>query len=393
MFMGNTSFIVCCLLFIVWTLGPERSYSQLGQLLDGDRVVFVGDGFIERAQRFGYIEAALTSRWPERQISFRNIGWSGDTVKGEARDHYTNPPTAYEHLLEQIAESDPTVLIFAYGSNLAYGNDAEMDAFSDGYHTLLNDVELNGKRCLLLSPIPHDQKTSPHPDVSAFNANLEKVAALISEIADKRGCAFFDLYSLLANYYELARKSMYSNGIHLSDQGYALVGEFLKGSSSMGGGSDLVIDLENETLSGGELLDLTRKENGFTLLLRPSQRPVRGSRSISIKGLRRGSYRVSTPSGIIGSMNRAEWNDGSMVTIPEENQQEEQLRAAIIEKNALYFRKYRPQNETYLVGFRKYEQGQNAVELDLLDPLIHEKENEIGRLKAPKPITLTIERL
>ena len=124
--------------------------------------MFVGDGFVERAQRFGYIEAALSARWPNRRVSFRNVGWTGDTVRGEARDHYTNPPTAYEHLLEQIAESDPTVLIFGYGSNLAYGSEADLEAFSEGYHALLNDVSLNEKRCVLLSPIPHEQESSPH---------------------------------------------------------------------------------------------------------------------------------------------------------------------------------------------------------------------------------------
>ena len=68
-------------------------------------------------------------------------------------------------------------------------------------------------------------------------------------------------------------------------------------------------------------------------------------------------------------MSSREWKEGSIVVIPEESEQAKQLRAEIIEKNALYFRKYRPQNETYLVGFRKYEQGQNAVELDLVGSL------------------------
>ena len=59
----------------------------------------------------------------------------------------------------------------------------------------------------------------------------------------------------------------------------------------------------------------------------------------------------------------------------------ESLRNAIIEKSTLFFQRWRPQNETYLRGFRKHEQGQNAKEIPLFDPLIAEKEKEIETLK------------
>ena len=39
------------------------------ELKEGDRVVFLGNRLIERAQDYGYLEAALASRWPGRKIS------------------------------------------------------------------------------------------------------------------------------------------------------------------------------------------------------------------------------------------------------------------------------------------------------------------------------------
>jgi hypothetical protein len=60
----------------------------------------------------------------------------------------------------------------------------------------------------------------------------------------------------------------------------------------------------------------------------------------------------------------------------------EQLRKAIVEKNRLFFYRWRPQNETYLFGFRKHEQGKNAKEVAEFDPLIAEKEKEIAKLRA-----------
>jgi hypothetical protein len=59
----------------------------------------------------------------------------------------------------------------------------------------------------------------------------------------------------------------------------------------------------------------------------------------------------------------------------------EPLRKAVVAKNELFFHRWRPENETYIFGFRKKEQGQNAVEIPRFDPLIAAKEAEINRLK------------
>ena len=50
------------------------------------------------------------------------------------------------------------------------------------------------------------------------------------------------------------------------------------------------------------------------------------------------------------------------------------VRQAIRKKNELYFYRWRPQNETYLFGFRKHEQGHLAPEVPQFDPLVAEKE-------------------
>ena len=59
------------------------------------------------------------------------------------------------------------------------------------------------------------------------------------------------------------------------------------------------------------------------------------------------------------------------------------MRQAIIRKNELYFHRWRPQNVTYLFGFRKHEQGQNAKEIVQFDPLIAAEEELIDKLKTP----------
>jgi hypothetical protein len=53
------------------------------------------------------------------------------------------------------------------------------------------------------------------------------------------------------------------------------------------------------------------------------------------------------------------------------------LRDTIIAKNHLFFQRWRPQNEIYLFGSRKHEQGRNGAEIPQFDPLIAQKEQEI----------------
>src|SRR5262249_10327405 len=79
------------------------------------------------------------------------------------------------------------------------------------------------------------------------------------------------------------------------------------------------------------------------------------------------------------------WAEGVEIRGGPEFEQVEALRKAINRKNELYFYRWRPQNETYLFGFRKHEQGNNAREIPLFDPLVAEQEKEIARLKMPVP--------
>ena len=73
------------------TIGLLAGGSQAAQpfeLRDGDRVAWLGGTLVERAQQYGYMELALTTRWPDRRVTFRNLGWSADDVFDESRKYY-----------------------------------------------------------------------------------------------------------------------------------------------------------------------------------------------------------------------------------------------------------------------------------------------------------------
>lgn len=58
------------------------------------------------------------------------------------------------------------------------------------------------------------------------------------------------------------------------------------------------------------------------------------------------------------------------------------LRRLVRRKDELFFDRWRPTNETYLFGFRKHEQGQNAKEIPMFDPLIEAADKKIQEQKA-----------
>src|SRR4030095_11854908 len=79
-----------------------------------------------------------------------------------------------------------------------------------------------------------------------------------------------------------------------------------------------------------------------------------------------------------------EWEAGVRFAKGPSFRQAEELRKTIVKKNELFFHRWRPENQTYLFGFRQYEQGQNAKEIPMFDPLIAEQERKIFALTELK---------
>ena len=54
---------------------------------NGDRVVFLGDSITEQRLYTTYLEAYTLSRYPKWKLTFRNVGWGGDTSWLRQRAH------------------------------------------------------------------------------------------------------------------------------------------------------------------------------------------------------------------------------------------------------------------------------------------------------------------
>lgn len=280
-------------------LGLIRSAfsADLLELKDQDRVVLVGATFIEREGQFGHLETALTTAWPDRRLTFRNLGWSGDTVWAESRGIFDPAQVGYQRMIELIKELKPTVIIFGYGQNESFAGDAGLDPFTRQFEKLCDDVKPTGARLAFLTPTRFERPIPPLPDISRRNTMLAKYAQAVRAVAEKLNAPVIDLFAM-----DPSPTNLTENGMHFGPSGYAYLAQVIQ------------------------------------------------------KQLKAGPTAVK----------------------PE---LQAEVRQRIVEKNELFFHRWRPQNITYLTGFRKHEQGNNAVEIAQFDPLVEKLETTINDLK------------
>ena len=384
------------------------------ELVDGDRVVLIGGTMIERDQTFGYLETRLTRRYPDRSITFRNLGWSGDTVEGISQAGFGSPQDGFKHLVDHILALKPTVVILGYGANEAYEGKAGLPKFLQNLDKLLKAIEPTKARLVFLAPTRQENLGPPLPDPSRHNADLALYRDAIKAEAEKRGAAFVHLFKtlpdgalpeLILGAKPIPRHALTGNGIHLTPDGYwheaaTIERDLLPSQFIIKTATNITVGgLAEVGLSGDIKMNLSELEARLTgvrfkLLDKffPAPPPpnlaletTQIDREISFNALQPGRYALKIDGKPVAVADAAEWKKGVPIHKGPEFDQVEALRQAINAKNELYFYRWRPQNETYLFGFRKHEQGQNAREIPQFDPLVAAKEAEIAKLRVPVP--------
>ena len=300
---------LCCVVALFATHVRADDAAPLA-LKDGDRVVFVGNDFFDRDVKTSYIETALTLQFPKENIIFRNLGYSGDTVWGDARnncsgwDAFGPEDQGFDRLKKLVREIKPTVVFVAYGMNESFAGKTGLDHFADGLKRMVDMLKSTEARIVLISPIAHEDLGRPYPDPASHNADLKLYVDAMQKLAKEDGDGFVDLFNMTKS-----DKPITSDGIHPTPQGYQHLANVL--ATAVAGTSTK----PEETTAG--------------------------------------------------------------------SQQSELLRAAIIKKNAAFFHYWRPENDTYIFGYRQHEQGRNAVEVPKFLPLVEEGDKKIAELRSP----------
>jgi putative heme-binding domain-containing protein len=303
------------------------------EIKDGDRIALLGDALLERENTYGYLETRLHQQFRDRTFSVRNLAWSGDTPAGWSRASFDGPEKGIERLKEHLALVKPTVVI------LGYGMAASLQEMTDK----AQDPTLN--------PDPARYGAEPM-SAARFKKELGALMDLIeqdrkAETGDRKEAVRFVLLSPIRH--EDLRKTRPETPDPTAHN--ALLEQYAKA----------VEELAKE--KGARFVSVFGATDNGIHLNRDGYRSF--ARELAIKVWQAHGPEIPQEEPAL-SQARAHY---------------ESLRAAILRKNDLFFHRFRPANSTYLFGFRKHEQGQNAKEMAEFEPVIAAADSEIDRVK------------
>src|SRR5262245_9920275 len=187
------------------------------ELQPGDHICVIGNTLADRMQHDGWLETLLHARFPKHQLTYRDLGFSGDELTLRLRSADFGSPDQW------LTKCQADVVFAFFGYNESFAGPAGLDKFKKDLadfvkHTLAQ--KYNGKsapRLVLCSPIAHENLNSPNlPDGSENNKRLELYTAAMAEVAKANGAFFVDLFHAPLRPDAGAVPPLTINGVHLN---------------------------------------------------------------------------------------------------------------------------------------------------------------------------------
>lgn len=302
-------------------------------LQSGDRVAIVGNTLIERARLYGHLESALQlAPGPEvTGLVFRNLGWSADSVFGDSRSYFGPPEEGRERLGRNLAEIKPQVVFLCYGTGEAMSVD-------QGWT---------------------EERSASDQSASGLEQSLalfqEAYQSLIEHVRNSSGDGLREL--ILVSPPPLENRDEF-----LPDQ--------TQNNRNLAAFRDAIRDLADK--NDARFIDLFGALRGDDFDGEIAKVPLTNN----------GIHFTETGYQIVAREWIKELGYDESILANRDPAAFDEFRSAIVEKNRLFFHRWRPANETYLFLFRKHEQGQNAKEIPMFDPLIKEQEDRIATSRS-----------
>ena len=209
---------------------PVSSPAQPFELKPNDVIALTGASNIERTRFNGYLQTSLIASKPELKIKVRNFGWEGDTVFEQWRDggnveNLDPKRAAAERRIQaetgstswrqqrdwrqQLKEVGATVVIAQFGQMESLNGVEKLPQFIEAYEKLITEFADEGRRVVLVAPVPFDARLIDHePAIAAY-------AKAIQDLASKLSLPFIRL-----DFFRLLSVSFTENGYQLTDGGH-----------------------------------------------------------------------------------------------------------------------------------------------------------------------------
>jgi putative heme-binding domain-containing protein len=198
------------------------------ELKPGDHISIIGNTLADRMQHDGWLETYFHSRFPQHDLTFRNLGFAADEVTMRQRSANFGTPDKW------LAMNKTDVVFAFFGYNESFGGEAGLAKFKTDLDSLVKYTvgqKYNGKsnaRMVLFSPIAHEDLHDRNlPDGKENNKRLEIYTKAMAEVAKANNIPFVDLFHPTLALYPKVEKPLTINGIHLTPRGDEAVAKII----------------------------------------------------------------------------------------------------------------------------------------------------------------------
>jgi glucose/arabinose dehydrogenase len=191
---------------------------------DGDHVSIIGNGLADRMQHDGWFETFIQAHFPDRHLTIRNLGFTGDELSLRMRCENFGSPDDW------LTRTKADVVFAFFGYNESFAGPAGVNKFRQDLEKFIDDTlghQYNGHshpRLVLFSPIAQENLHTPNlPDGSANNQNIKLYTEAIRDIAQQKHVLFVDLFTPSSEMYAKSAKPLTVDGVHLNEHGNHLL--------------------------------------------------------------------------------------------------------------------------------------------------------------------------
>jgi len=380
------------ILTIVLILSVRFAEGQAPSLLKPhDRVVFIGNTFADNLRRHNYLETALIARFPEYKLTFRNLGWSADTLSLQPR------PLNFGSLDEHLTRMQADVIIACFGMNESYDGEPGLEGFRKQWELLLEHFasqQYTGQsapRVILVTPVAHEQTDLP-VDPAAHNKQLKLYSAAMRDVANSRGLTCIDLFTPTQQQMQThPSQKLTENGVHLNAYGYWAVSQMileqLAGQSprwSIETKCEPDYDFQKPLPIPVDRTDWPMPPAPEGTLASPGL--LNSQPKLKVSGLPAGEYRLMFGGNELARASATDWVRGVILADTPDQQHAETIRATVADKNETFFHRWRAPNSEYIFGRRTKPYGVVSFppEMKVFDRLIDQKEQQVLTLSMPR---------
>ena len=395
-------------------------------------MVFLGDSITEQRLYTTYIEAYALTRYPNWNLTFRNVGWGGDTAWLRQRAHPDENrlfAAADADQLSMVQDSvgrglqrdvlplKPTFVTVKFGMNDHSYQKFRPDifrAYTRSQAEIAKDLSAAGARVAFLTPQPIEERV-PNPDKDDRNQSLRRFSDGLKEVAVQNHATFvdqFDPYMAIMLTERSKNAQAFIGGgdaVHPGPSGQTLMAwAILKGlnAPSVVSKAEIQVSSKTATTESCTVDHITVSDGGvsFDRLDKALPMPVDSRATSALKlapvledlsqyslrvmGLAEGTYQITIDGQMALKATGSELAKGISLSQAEGpiTQQSREVLALVFQKNDRFFERWRG---VQLHSFPGWANGpeveaRRAAELKRIDEEIAVLESKITAARQPR---------